>query len=61
MDTPFANGDMYTMLSRSFQGFSGMLDLGKPAVISQQKVLGKFDFSISAPFVFDSSPGRRRS
>ena len=57
MDTPFANGDMYTMLTRSFQGFSGVLDLGKPAVISQQKVTGKFDFSISAPFVFDTAPG----
>lgn len=58
MDTPFANGDMFTMLPRSFQGVSGALDFGDSAVIQQKKDhTGPFEFNVLAPFADKPKPG----
>ncbi|MDQ6681021.1 MAG: hypothetical protein M3Y67_08670, partial [Pseudomonadota bacterium] len=58
MDTPFANGDMFTMLPRSFQGISGALDFGDSGVIQQKKDhTGPFEFNVLAPFADEPKRG----
>ncbi|MDQ6629032.1 MAG: hypothetical protein M3Z29_11400 [Pseudomonadota bacterium] len=58
MYTPFANGDQFTMLPRSFEGISGAASFGGDDVVAQKKQhSGRFDLAVLAPFAFDAKPG----
>ncbi|MDQ6679354.1 MAG: hypothetical protein M3Y67_00110 [Pseudomonadota bacterium] len=58
MQTPFANGDMFTMLPRAFQGISGALDFGGANVTKQRNDgADPFALNVLAPFADDAKPG----
>ena len=62
MNTPFANSDMYTMLTRSFRGISGAFDFGTASIVgkkSDKKAMNDpFSFSVLAPFEYDAQSGQ---
>ena len=55
MNTPFANTDMYTMLTRSFQGFSAGFNVLGDA--KSFKANDQMTNDVLAPFKYDSKPG----